>query len=196
MIIVIADDFSGAAEIAGIGFRYGLKAVIRTDVELDLESDILIIDSNTRSLTEDESLKQIIQIADQLKEKSWEWIYKKTDSVLRGHVLSELTLLVKKFSKDKALLLPQNPVSGRIIKDGIYYINKTPLHLSGFAADPDYPRTTSDVLSLLGQSEDILDLRVIPYSPKGASTSHLAALPHFWLIRHEKSCRHLVSRAI
>jgi len=28
---VLADDFSGAAEVAGVGFRYGLQAAVQLD---------------------------------------------------------------------------------------------------------------------------------------------------------------------
>jgi uncharacterized protein YgbK (DUF1537 family) len=31
MIVVLADDFSGAAEIAGIAHRHGLSAEVQTD---------------------------------------------------------------------------------------------------------------------------------------------------------------------
>jgi len=32
MIAVIADDFTGAAEIGGVGLRYGLQVLIETEV--------------------------------------------------------------------------------------------------------------------------------------------------------------------
>ena len=38
MIVVIADDFTGAAEIGGIGLKYGLKVVIETNLENHVKS--------------------------------------------------------------------------------------------------------------------------------------------------------------
>ena len=156
MIIVIADDFSGAAEIGGIGLRYGLRSTILTGDLIDVDSDILIIDSNTRSVNKEEAGLQIKKITEQLQKFSWDWIYKKTDSVLRGYVLTELTSLLRNLEKQSALLIPQNPGAGRVITDGNYFINDTPLHLTKFSSDPDFPVKTSNVLSLLGNSDDYM----------------------------------------
>ncbi len=49
MIAVIADDFSGAAEIAGIAWRYGLQAVLQTDLDLSVNYDVVVIDADTVS---------------------------------------------------------------------------------------------------------------------------------------------------
>ena len=167
MIIVIADDFSGAAEIGGVGLRYGLKSAIQTDNKFDVDCDILIIDSNTRSATAEEADLQIKKITEQLQKFSYEWIYKKTDSVLRGHVLTELTSLLRNLKKQSALLIPQNPGAGRVITDGNYFINDTPLHLTKFSSDPDFPVKTSNVLSLLGSSDDYMLQILAPGSQIG-----------------------------
>ncbi len=167
MIIVIADDFSGAAEIGGVGLRYGLSSTILTGNLIDVASDILIFDSNTRSVTKEEADLQIKKIAEQLQKFSCDWIYKKTDSVLRGHVLTELTSLLKNLKKQNALLIPQNPGAGRVITDGTYFINDTPLHLTNFSSDPDFPAKTSNVLSLLGSSDDYMLQILAPGSQIG-----------------------------
>ena len=55
MIAVIADDFTGAAEIGGVGLRYGLRVVIETSVQQQAEADLHIIATNSRSLNPDEA---------------------------------------------------------------------------------------------------------------------------------------------
>ena len=55
MIVVIADDFSGAAEIAGIAWRYGIRTVVQTEIDLSVNYDLVIIDSNSRSKNEKEA---------------------------------------------------------------------------------------------------------------------------------------------
>lgn len=149
MIVVIADDFSGAAEIGGVALHYGLESVIQTDTEFDNDRDLLIIDSNTRSVSDEQAAQEIENIAKRLLNTSWRWIYKKTDSVLRGHILTELSMLLKILANTNVLLIPQNPERGRVIINGEYFIDGLPLHLTNFAFDPDFPRSTSQVLGLL-----------------------------------------------
>ena len=43
MIVVIADDITGAAEMGGIALRYGLKSMVANDVISDAKADVLII---------------------------------------------------------------------------------------------------------------------------------------------------------
>ena len=47
MIAVIADDFTGAAEIGGIGLRRRLKTVIETDLVQPEDADLLIENTET-----------------------------------------------------------------------------------------------------------------------------------------------------
>jgi uncharacterized protein YgbK (DUF1537 family) len=81
-------------------------------------------------------------------------IFKKTDSVLRGHVAAELEAQRMLQGKSAILLCPANPAGGRKIIDGHYYIDSIPLHRTGFANDPEFPAITSDVQALLRQRDD------------------------------------------
>ena len=49
MIIILADDFTGAAEIAGIALRYHLAAELHTTIQPEFDMDVLVIDTDTRS---------------------------------------------------------------------------------------------------------------------------------------------------
>ena len=150
MIAVLADDFTGAAEISGIAIRYGLKTELQTDILSDPQSDIYVVDTNTRSATKDAAMATFDRILPRLLKLEPLWIFKKTDSVLRGHVLHELNSTMKACGKKMTLLIPTNPGKGRIIHKGNYYINGELLHKTTFSDDPDYPARTADVLKLLG----------------------------------------------
>ena len=124
MIAVIADDITGAAEIAGIGFEYVLKVVLTIGVEADSPTcDLLVCITNTRSMTQDKAISESLYIGKALTEKGINHIFKKTDSVLRGHVAAELKALMKVTGKTQTLLLPDNPSLGRQIIGGKNYIN-------------------------------------------------------------------------
>jgi uncharacterized protein YgbK (DUF1537 family) len=155
MIIVIADDFAGAAEIAGIASRYGLVTELRTIPLTESNTDVLVIDSDTRSFPKAEARKKMNYILLKLKEIQPAWIFKKTDSVLRGHVLDEIVSTIKTFNQKMCVLLPANPKRNRIILNGHYFINGEFLHNTTFASDPEYPAKTADVIQLLGESPEI-----------------------------------------
>ena len=153
MIAVIADDFTGAAEIAGLGLRYGLKVEIESFVYTDSDADLLIIATDTRSLNEEEAYNEVLSITKQLKKVNCNWIYKKTDSVFRGHIYKELKAMLEGHDYTKSLLVPANPSLGRKIKDSIYYIDNQYLHETNFSEDPDFVLITSDVVKLIRPEE-------------------------------------------
>jgi uncharacterized protein YgbK (DUF1537 family) len=72
-------------------------------------------------------------------------VFKKTDSALRGHVITELEALTQTMGCQRAIYMPANPSKGRIIKDGSYYINGVPLHKTEFSFDPEFPAKTSEL---------------------------------------------------
>jgi uncharacterized protein YgbK (DUF1537 family) len=153
MIIVVADDFSGAAETAGIAWRFGLKTCIQTTGEVNDPYDVVVIDLDTRSKPVKTSIELTGRCLDVLAEYKPDWIYKKIDSVLRGHVLEELTVMMERLNKKYALVVPANPSAGRIVAHGRYYIHDVPLHVTDFSNDPEFPRWSSDIRLLLGSEK-------------------------------------------
>ncbi|MBD3288275.1 hypothetical protein GF337_05685 [candidate division KSB1 bacterium] len=152
MILVLADDFTGAAEIAGIAMRYNLSVEIQHKQIVPTKKELLVVDTDSRSMSSAEAGERVSKMIAPLPIGRIDWIYKKTDSVLRGNVLAELESILKKMNKNAALLIPANPSLGRTIIDGIYYVNGIPLHQTEFANDPEHPAKTSDPLLMLGKS--------------------------------------------
>jgi uncharacterized protein YgbK (DUF1537 family) len=76
-------------------------------------------------------------------------IFKKTDSVLRGHIFTELVVQLKEMNLSRVLLVPANPALGRTIINKQYYLNGQPIHLSSFSQDPDFPVTSSYIPDML-----------------------------------------------
>jgi len=150
MIAVVADDFTGAAEIGGVGLRYGLNAEVQTEVNLDSRADLLVIDTDARTRPPQEAAAKVEKVLKQLQKIPSEWIYKKVDSVLRGPVVAELQAVLASPGKDRVILVPANPSLGREIRRGHYFINDKPIDKTDFANDPKYPAHSSDVLTMLG----------------------------------------------
>lgn len=149
MITVVADDLTGAAEIAGICLRYGIDVAFGIDAIPEKEATVNIVVTDSRSMTEDKAYETHFHLAEDIISKTKNIIFKKCDSVLRGHVLTELLALMDTGSKDRILLQPSNPEGRRCIKNASYFINDLLIENTGFATDPDFPSTTSSVKSLI-----------------------------------------------
>jgi len=152
MIVVIADDITGAAELGGIGLRYGLRVRIASDVEITREVDLLVIYTNARSMKKEEAVALMQNLTRKAKALNPSLFYKKTDSVLRGHVLSEMQAQMRVLGIEKGLLVPVNPLLGRTIKGGHYYVNKQLVHETNFSADPEFPIRSSRIEDMLGET--------------------------------------------
>lgn len=169
-IAVIADDLTGAAEIAGIAIDYGLSPIIARGPASGA-ADLLILDTDSRSLAPADA-------AERLEDALWSWlppgtqvIFKKVDSVLRGPIAAELEILMGHYKMRRMILVAQNPSKGRVIlPTGDYRIRPVegdtlgltpdaagdeggiPLDETTFRNDPEYPRTTSSARALVAQS--------------------------------------------
>ena len=89
MIAVIADDITGAAEIAGIAYDHGLKVILTRHLGEQLPvCDVLVCITNTRSLPKEKAVAQALPLGRRLKALGGDTVSKKTDSVQRGDVLA------------------------------------------------------------------------------------------------------------
>jgi len=153
MFAVIADDLSGAAEIAGQGLQFGISSEIKCEFAGTTEKELLVINTSSRALGKKKAYKRVKKAAEFLMSLNPEWIYKKTDSVLRGPVLAELSAIMKGSGLNRSLLLPANPGMGRTIVNGKYMVNDFELTETSFAQDPEHPCKSADVLKLMGEFE-------------------------------------------
>ena len=112
MIAVLADDFTGAAELCGIALRYHLKVELNAHAERQAKPDLLVIYTNARSQSEAEAKDIIKNRLEELMALQPAWIFKKLDSVLRGHVAAELAVQLQTEKKKAVLLAPANPPPG------------------------------------------------------------------------------------
>ena len=157
-MIVIADDITGAAEMAGIAHQHGLSVRLSIAGSLCCDrgaakgTDVLVIATDTRSMTEEEAVNETRRITSHLSPLT-SHLFKKTDSALRGHVVAELSALMQATGYQRAIYLPANPSKGRVIRNGCYYIKEVrgeksevkevPIHETAFSYDPEFPAKTS-----------------------------------------------------
>ena len=165
MIAVLADDFTGAAEMAGISLRYGLETILHWQGKLVLEEmDVCIACSDSRSLPKSQALEVTARMVEMLKAIQPHIYFKKTDSVLRGYVLDELTLQLQLLNWRRCLFIPTNPSFDRIIRERQYYVGGVLLNETSFRNDPEFPATSSDVKELLEKKSE----HTVIYLPRSA----------------------------
>ena len=157
-ILIIADDLTGAAELGGIAFNCGLSARILFDSEHGsyFSEDVIILDTNSRNMSPEEAYQEVKKLVSGIDLSSFDLVYKKVDSLLRGPVASEIKALLDVMHIDQAYLVPANPSRSRIIRSGKYYIDNIPINKTNFRLDPHYPRTSKYIRDLIIDSSHTL----------------------------------------
>ena len=161
MIVVVADDISGAAEIAGIACNRGLQAEVQTEFNASTPAELVSIDTDTRSCPADQAARRVAELTRRVLQSRPKWMFKKVDSMLRGRVLPELKSIMAVAKMRRALLAPANPSRGRVIREGHVFVDGRPVCQSQFASDPEYPADCSHVLDILavGTNREVVTLR-------------------------------------
>lgn len=157
-IVIVADDFSGAAELAAIAAACGLSAEVHRHAGGDWQADVIALDADARSLDAAAAAQRWQHLAGEVLRRQPAVLYLKVDSVLRGHPQLQVARFLHASGRQRAVLAPANPTRGRTMLGGRYSIDGRPLEHSPLARDPQYPRTTSDVAQLL-PGEDVRVLR-------------------------------------
>jgi len=153
-MLVIADDFTGALDTGvqfasdGIGTRVTTNASISSEM-MDPETEVLVLDAETRHLSEQDAYQIVFTAARQAREMGIPHIYKKTDSALRGNVGAELRAVLDATKVRSLHFFPAFPKMNRITKGGIHYIDGVPVHESVFGKDPFEPVTCSSIAEMI-----------------------------------------------
>ncbi len=153
-MLVIADDFTGALD-TGVQFtRQGLYTKVSTNINFDFnnvvdELDVLVIDAQSRHLPSKDAYEIIREISKRAVECDIKYVYKKTDSALRGNIGSELHGLLDGANGKAVHFIPALPKFNRTTKKGIHYINELPVAESVFGKDPFDPVKYSNVLEII-----------------------------------------------
>ena len=155
-IAVIADDFTGAAELAGISLRYGLKVELCVGEVQFKNADVLIVSTDSRSLKKSEAIRVTEDLLKNILELKPKLVYKKIDSVLRGYVLNEVKVQMMLMKKARAFIMPANPSLNRTIRNGNYFIDNIRITETGFAHDPEFPIKRDSVKEILDNEVEVL----------------------------------------
>jgi uncharacterized protein YgbK (DUF1537 family) len=127
-ILVLADDLTGALEAGAKFAGQGIRTLVSTELSLrpkgcDESIGVLVIDAETRHLPAAEAGQRVWELAHAAGEQGFRYLYKKTDSTLRGNIASELGALAEAFPGSALLYAPAYPRMGRTVKRGMLYVH-------------------------------------------------------------------------
>lgn len=164
-LLIIADDFTGALD-TGIQFtKMGIRARIITDYQYDFRQlrsgdALLCVSTDSRPLAPQEAYQRVYQLALNAKHAGFQYVYKKTDSGLRGNIGMELKAVMDAFGQNFLAFIPALPRLNRITRDGIQYIDGIPVNESVFGRDPFEPVMYSDIAEIIHSQTDIKVIKV------------------------------------
>lgn len=159
LLLIVADDFTGALD-TGVQFAaqgVQTRVVVGTHMALEhYETTVLVVDTETRHLPANEAYDITAELIKQAKEAGVKYIYKKTDSALRGNIGAELTAVLKAIGCRQLPFLPAFPQIERITRYGIHYISGVPVAESPFGQDPFEPVQHSEVTKVIKEQSDLM----------------------------------------
>jgi uncharacterized protein YgbK (DUF1537 family) len=125
---LIADDLTGALD-AGAGFvRAGLRAVLPFSGRPEDAggADVVLLNTASRERPAGEAGDAVRHAAEAIRAAGIERVYKKIDSVLRGHPGAELAALLDVIG-GRAVVALAFPAQGRVTRGGVQYAHGTPV---------------------------------------------------------------------
>lgn len=159
-LLIISDDVTGALD-TGVQFvNYGIMPTVLVHRQVDFTKykdnfiEVLVVDAETRHVSEEEAYKIVYQIVKAAVKVGVQYLYKKTDSGLRGNICSELSALLHASGKDFLAFLPALPKMNRVTVGGSHYIDGVPLKESVFGKDPFEPVKYSYIPDLFQNTDD------------------------------------------
>ncbi|MGI6039538.1 MAG: four-carbon acid sugar kinase family protein [Eubacteriales bacterium] len=157
-LLVIADDLTGALDTAVQFSAFDVQIRITLIDQLsddDFSEGILVVDTETRHMTGEDAYRVVYELVERAVEQGVTYIYKKTDSVLRGNSGAELAAVLNASRLSKLHFIPAFPRTGRITLGGIQYVNGIPISESDFRNDPVDPVTESSIKKILRRQTDL-----------------------------------------
>lgn len=158
LLLIIADDFTGALD-TGVQFAAcGIPTRVVVDPEIDFASihaKVLVVDTETRHLPAGQAYEIVSKLTRRACAAGVSFIYKKTDSALRGNIGAELGAVLKASGRKQLPFLPAFPQMNRLTQNGVHYIDGAPVTESPFGKDPFEPVRHSAVASLIASQTDL-----------------------------------------
>jgi uncharacterized protein YgbK (DUF1537 family) len=156
----IADDFTGATDLANMLVRGGMRAVQTigvpasdTTTAADLEADALIVALKSRTIPAEEAVAQSLAALEWLRAQGCrQFLFKYCstfDSTDKGNIGPVADALLDALGEDFTLACPAFPENGRTIFRGNLFVGDVLLSESGMQNHPLTPMTDPNLVRVL-----------------------------------------------
>ncbi len=153
---VIADDFTGATDIAGFLVANGLATTQLIGVpedEIDVEAEAIVISLKSRSCLAEEAISESLEALEWLRRKGCKRIFQKYcstfDSSKDGNIGPVADALLDALGDNLTVVCPALPINGRTIYNGYLFVNGVLLEETGMRNHPITPMTDSSLIRLM-----------------------------------------------
>jgi D-threonate/D-erythronate kinase len=158
-LLVIADDLTGALDV-GVRFaQRGLPTRVVPCVKQISQAEAgiatLVVNTESRHMVAADAARTVGWLADWARKRNIPYIYKKTDSVLRGNIGPEIKAVMDVYGRPM-MFIPAFPEAGRTTVGGRHYVDGIPLELSESARDRLNPVKTGLVADIVRSGADVL----------------------------------------
>ncbi len=150
---IIADDLTGAADtgvqLARAGYRTAV-AFRGAPVPPTGDLDAVALDTDSRAMPAGFAAKRVLEAGRAVRDARI--VYKKLDSTLRGPIAAELVAALETTGRDRAVVAPAFPSTGRTTVDGVQLVRGVPVHETEAKNDPRTPVRQGHIPTLLATS--------------------------------------------
>ncbi len=167
----IADDFTGATDLANMLVRGGMRTVQSigipgSEVAAGLDADAIVIALKSRTTPTTDAVAESLAALNWLRAQGCEQIFFKYcstfDSTAAGNIGPVSEALLKALNSDFTLACPAFPENGRTIFRGHLFVQDQLLNESGMQHHPLTPMTDANLVRVL-QSQTTLEVGLIRY---------------------------------
>lgn len=153
---VIADDLTGATDIAGFLANNGLDTIQLMglpDKEFRVTADAVVVSLKSRSTPAEDAVADSLAAMEWLGANGCRQHYFKYcstfDSTKKGNIGPVTDALLDALGSDFTVICPSLPVNGRTVREGILFVNGVPLSETGMRHHPVNPMTDSNLITLM-----------------------------------------------
>lgn len=176
----IADDFTGATDLAGMLVKHGMRAVQTIGVPdrpaSEIDADAIVVALKSRTIPAAEAIAQSLQALEWLKDGGAQRFYFKYcstfDSTAAGNIGPVAEALLNALGAEQAIACPALPINGRTVFKGYLFAGDVLLNESGMQDHPLTPMTDPNLVRVLASqstaSVGLLDYRTIRQGPEAA----------------------------
>ena len=152
----IADDFTGATDLANNLVRAGMRTVQTIGVPdrtTDFDADAVVVALKSRTIEPDEAVAQSLASLERLRAAGCQKFYFKYcstfDSTARGNIGPVTDALMDALGTDFSIACPAFPAAGRTIFRGHLFVGDQLLSESGMQHHPLTPMTDANLVRVL-----------------------------------------------